>query len=84
MTQELAAVSLIGIQTYRQLYAQVKLEPPSARLMSCIYGRCDPTSRRNKGTLGYEGQTKVVKLVVMKKEGLSLMGRDWIELVKLN
>lgn len=49
-----------------------------------MYRRCDPTSRRNKRTLGYEGQTKVVKLVVMKKEGLSLMGRDWIELVKLN
>ena len=77
-----AATSLVGMQTYRKLFPHLTLRRPSVRLITCT-GEEIPVAGELRGQVEYEGQ-KEAKLVVMKKNGPSLLGRDWLEKIQLN
>ena len=77
-----APTSLVGMQTYRKLFPHLTLRRPSVRLITCT-GEEIPVAGELRGQVEYEGQ-KEVKLVVMKKNGPSLLGRDWLEKIQLN
>lgn len=78
-----AATSIVGMQTYRKLFPHLTLHRSSLRLVTCT-GEEIPIAGEIRSTVEYEGQTENASLIVMKKKGPSLLGRDWLQKIQLN
>ena len=81
-----AACSIISAATYNQLWPKNQAQPlfPTKKGL-CTYTR---DSLHVKGaiavTVHYQGQTTVLELVVVAATGPSLLGRDWLQKIKLD
>ena len=81
-----ASVSLISESTYFKLWnsdSQPTLKPSKVRLKTYTGSMVEVVGVLNVET-SYDGQNEVVQLHVVKGDGPSLLGRDWLQTIKLN
>ena len=79
-----AAMTLISEKTYRNLWKQPpKLKPKSIRLRTYSGQQMVVLGTLNV-QVKYEAQSADVPLVVVKGSGPSLLGRNWLEHIRLN
>ena len=78
-----AAVSLMSEVTFKELWADRSVDPSTVRL--CSYsGEAIPVVGKAEVTISYKKQVAKVPLVVVKGEGPSLFGRNWLEQIRLD
>ena len=81
-----ASVSLICESTYFKLWnsnSRPTLKPSKVHLKTYTGSMVEVVGVLNVQA-SYEGQNKVVQLHVVKGDGPSLLGRDWLQSIKLN
>ena len=86
MTMEIdtgAAVSIISSSEYSKCLSHVKLLPCETRLKTCTGGTVD-TLGEITVQVTYGDQSKELPLVVVDGQGPSLLGRNWLNALKLN
>ena len=80
------SVSLISESTYFKLWnsnSRPTLKPSKVRLKTYTENMVEVVGVLNVQA-SYEGQNKVVQIHVVKGDGPSLLGRDWLQSIKLN
>ena len=75
-----ASLSLMCESTFRELWPERNLSPSQVRL--CSYSG-DPISVLGS-VVTYKTQCHKVTLIVVKGSGLTLMGRNWLQLFNLD
>lgn len=78
-----AAVSVISENLYHAKFGHCKMEPVKYALRS-YSGHEIPVLGQIPVTVGYQGQSADVSLVVVKGTKESLLGRDWLKIIKLD
>ena len=81
-----AAVSIMSEATYKQLWSQENSPPIEATSMklSTYSGDMLETVGTVTCTIEYQGQKYQLPLVIVKQEGPTLLGRNWLSQIRLN
>ena len=78
-----ASMSIMSETTYKQLWSGRALDPSEIRLQS--YSKeVIPVVGSTQTKVVYEGQTALLALVIVKSEGPTLLGRNWLHHIRLN
>lgn len=86
LTMELdtgSAVSVISQADYKRLFPKLELSKTSMRLKTYTGQEVIPTGRL-KVEVSYQGQTRQLKLYVLKRGGPPLFGREWLRKIQLD
>lgn len=78
-----ARKSVISEVTYRKRFFHMPLQKAKVKLRAYLGGHI-PVLDQITATVGYQGQTAVLLLVVVKEHGATLCGRDWLKQFSLN
>ena len=78
-----AAVSLVSEKTYRSLFPECHLQPSKACLRT-YSGESIAVMGQTEVEVCYEEQRVKLALLVVKGEGPSLFGRDWLTKIRLD
>ena len=78
-----ASMSIMSETTYKQLWSGRALDPSEIRLQS--YSKeVIPVVGSTQTKVVYEGQTALLPLVIVKSEGPTLLGSNWLHHIRLN
>ena len=78
-----AAVSLMSYKTYQKLFASVPLEKTTVKL-STFTSESIPVVGQMTVDVRYGSQRGAHQLYIVKGSGPSLLGRDWLQSIRLN
>ena len=78
-----ASLSLMSETTFRELWPQRKLTSSEVRLSSCS-GESIPVVGSVQVKVRYKSQEFIVPLIIVKGSHLTLLGRNWLQVLKLD
>ena len=78
-----AAKSLVSEKTYRSLFQDWPLHPATAKLHT-YSGELLKVLRQQEVEVQYGEQKARVPLLVVESDGVSLMGRNWLKVIRLD
>lgn len=78
-----AAVSIISEKEFKAVFPTEPLEVARVKLKTYT-GELMPVLGQFEAKVSYDGQTEVLSLIVVKGEGPSLCGRNWLQKLSLN
>lgn len=78
-----ARKNVISEITYKRQFSHLPLQRAKVKLRA-YNGGCIPVLGQITVTVGYQDQTAVLPLLVVKGRGATLCGRDWLKQLSLN
>ena len=78
-----ASLTLVSERTFQEYWPSMALSPTGVKLHS-YSGESVPVVGTAQVNVKYQGQVATLPLIVVKGEGPSLLGRNWLGEVKLN
>ena len=78
-----AGVSIISEETYKKYFREIPLNPCTTKLHTYTKEAINVLGKI-KVNVAYQGQHARLPLVVVKGTGPSLLGRDWLSVIKLD
>jgi hypothetical protein len=78
-----SAVTLISNRKFKSLFGNVPLSAPDSTLKTYSGEIIEQVGSRVV-TVSYNSQTKKLPIIVVKKDGPSLFGRDWLQHIKVD
>ena len=78
-----AAISIMGEKTVQEMFPEVQLKKSDIVLKTCTAESMEVVGEIDV-EVEYQGQTEKLVLVVVSGNGPTLLGRNWLQVIKLN
>ena len=78
-----SAVSVLPFSQYQKLYPNVKLKKSTTLLQTYTGEKIKPNGKMQV-TVKHNGQTQLLEIYIVKSSDPQLLGRDWLEKIRLD